>query len=62
MSLSIGFPHPSAITIGGKSTATIDALSESTSGTSALALGKDEEGMSLKCEPVAAHLPRIKSR
>ncbi|WP_460139720.1 hypothetical protein [Pseudomonas sp. S2_E01] len=44
MSLSIGFPHPSAITIGGKSTATIDALSESTSGTSALALGKDEEG------------------
>lgn len=44
MSISIGFPNPSAITIGGKSTATVDALSESTSGAAALALGTEEEG------------------
>lgn len=44
MSISIGFPNPSAITIGGKSTATVDALSESTSGAAGLALGTEEEG------------------
>lgn len=44
MSFSIGFPNAGAITIGGKSTAAINALSESTSQASAQALGSEEEG------------------
>ncbi|AKV07859.1 MULTISPECIES: hypothetical protein [Pseudomonas] len=42
MSFSVGFPNAGAITIGGKSTATINALSESTSEASAPALGNEE--------------------
>ncbi|MCP1500940.1 hypothetical protein J2Y86_005647 [Pseudomonas migulae] len=42
MSFSVGFPNAGAITIGGKSTATINALSESTSEASALALGTED--------------------
>jgi len=48
MSFSIGFPNAGAITIGGKSTATIKALSESTSEASTLALGTEEEGGATK--------------
>ncbi|MHC8321266.1 hypothetical protein ACYZT4_11285 [Pseudomonas sp. GB2N2] len=43
MSFSVGFPNAGAVTIGGKSTATINALSESTSEASKLALGNDDE-------------------
>ncbi|MCU1760048.1 hypothetical protein NTD84_10035 [Pseudomonas sp. 14P_8.1_Bac3] len=43
MSFSVGFPNAGGITIGGKSTATINALSESTSDASTLALGGEEE-------------------
>lgn len=42
MSFSVGFPNAGAITIGGKSAATINALSESTSEASTLALGNEE--------------------
>lgn len=42
MSFSVGFPNAGAITIGGKSTATINALSESTSEASTLALGNED--------------------
>lgn len=48
MSFSIGFPNAGAITIGGKSTATINALSESTSEASTQALGTQEEGGATK--------------
>jgi len=48
MSFSIGFPNAGAITIGGQSTATIKALSESTSEASTLALGTEEEGGATK--------------
>ncbi|KAE9642354.1 hypothetical protein EJA70_19115 [Pseudomonas sp. PB103] len=41
MSLSVGFPNASAITIGGKSTATIDALNEATAQTSTPLTGKE---------------------
>lgn len=44
MSFSVGFPNAGAITIGGKSTATISALSEATSEASTLASGKEDEG------------------
>ena len=44
MSFSVGFPNAGAITIGGKSTATIKALSESSEQASALALGDEKEG------------------
>jgi hypothetical protein len=44
MSFSIGFPNAGAITIAGKSTATINALSESTSEASTLVLGTEDEG------------------
>jgi capsule polysaccharide export protein KpsE/RkpR len=42
MSLSVGFPNASAITIGGKSTATVNALSDATAETSTQLLGKEE--------------------
>jgi hypothetical protein len=48
MSFSIGFPNAGAITIGGKSTAVINTLSESTSEASTLALGAEEEGGATK--------------
>lgn len=48
MSFSVGFPNAGAITIGGKSTATINALSESTTEASTLALGSEEEGDATK--------------
>ncbi|WP_285419998.1 hypothetical protein [Pseudomonas sp. efr-133-TYG-5] len=41
MSLTVGFPNPGAVTIGGKSTATVDALSEAGAEASSKALGKD---------------------
>jgi len=44
MSFSVGFPSAGAITIGGKSTATINALSKSTSEASTLALGSEDDG------------------
>ncbi|MHC8367602.1 hypothetical protein ACYZT9_17525 [Pseudomonas sp. ZT5P21] len=44
MSFSVGFPNAGAITVGGKSTATISTVSESTSEASTLALGNEEEG------------------
>ncbi|MHC8407948.1 MULTISPECIES: hypothetical protein [unclassified Pseudomonas] len=44
MSFSVGFPNPAAVTIGGKSTATINALNESADQTSALVLGEEKEG------------------
>lgn len=43
MSLSVGFPNASAVTIGGKSAATINALSDATAEASAQSLG-DKEG------------------
>ncbi|MGX1185090.1 type IV secretory pathway TrbL component [Pseudomonas sp. F-14 TE3623] len=42
MSFTVGFPNAAAITIAGKSPATINALSEATSDASAQALGKEE--------------------
>ncbi|MHC8285435.1 hypothetical protein ACYZUD_01045 [Pseudomonas sp. XS1P51] len=42
MSFAVGFPNAGAITIGGKSTTTINALSESTSETSTQLLGEKE--------------------
>lgn len=42
MSFTVGFANASAITIGGKSVATINALSDSTSDTSTQALGQEK--------------------
>ena len=42
MSFSVGFPSAGAVTIGGKAPATINALSESTSETSSVLVGKEE--------------------
>ncbi|KNH27166.1 hypothetical protein ACS77_13525 [Pseudomonas syringae] len=42
MSFTIGFPNAGAITIAGKSPATVNALSEATSDASAQALGEEE--------------------
>lgn len=42
MSFAIGFPNAGTVTIGGKSTATINALNESTSETSTQLLGEKE--------------------
>ena len=42
MSFTVGFPNAAAITIAGKSPATINALSEATSDASAQALGEEE--------------------
>ena len=42
MSFAIGFPNAGAVTIGGKSTATINALNESTSETSTQLLSEKE--------------------
>ncbi|EJM68883.1 hypothetical protein PMI30_01334 [Pseudomonas sp. GM50] len=42
MSFTVGFPNAGAITIAGKSPATINALSEATSDASAQALGEEE--------------------
>jgi hypothetical protein len=44
MSISVGFPAAGAITINGKSPATIDALSQGAADSAAQALGIDEEG------------------
>lgn len=44
MSFSIGFSSAAAIAINGKSTATLDALSEATADTASRALGTDEQG------------------
>lgn len=44
MSFSVGFPNAGAITLGSKSAAAINALNESTSESSTLALGTEEEG------------------
>lgn len=41
MSLTIGLPNPGAVTIGGKTAATINALSEANEHAAAEALGKD---------------------
>lgn len=43
MSFTVGFPNAGAITIAGKSPATINALSEATSDASAQALGTETE-------------------
>ncbi|MBX9409206.1 hypothetical protein K5E40_26450 [Pseudomonas baetica] len=42
MSLTVGFSNPAAVTIGGKSAATINALSEASEEAATEALGKDE--------------------
>jgi hypothetical protein len=42
MSFTVGFPNAGAITIAGKSPATINALSEATSDASAQSLGEEE--------------------
>lgn len=42
MSFTVGFPNAAAVTIGGKSSATINALSGSTSDASTQILGKDD--------------------
>ncbi|MGF0237203.1 hypothetical protein ACQR3P_30420 [Rhodococcus sp. IEGM1300] len=42
MSFTVGFPNAAAVTIGGKSSATINALSDSTSDASTQILGKDD--------------------
>ncbi|AIC19192.1 MULTISPECIES: hypothetical protein [Pseudomonas] len=44
MSISVGFPAAGAITINGKSPATIDALSQGAADNAAQALGLDEDG------------------
>ncbi|WDG54230.1 hypothetical protein PUP76_00225 [Pseudomonas chlororaphis] len=44
MSISVGFPAAGAITINGKSPATIEALSQGAADSAAQALGIDEEG------------------
>ncbi|UVE47677.1 hypothetical protein [Pseudomonas chlororaphis] len=44
MSISVGFPAAGAITINGKSPATIDALSQDAADNAAQALGLDEDG------------------
>lgn len=44
MSLSVGFPNASAVTIGGKSSETINTLSQSTAEASTLALGGEDKG------------------
>ncbi|MGY4816313.1 hypothetical protein ACVNP3_10270 [Pseudomonas chlororaphis subsp. piscium] len=44
MSISVGFPAAGAITINGKSPATIDALSQGAADNAAQALGVDEDG------------------
>ncbi|EPL03957.1 hypothetical protein [Pseudomonas sp. CF161] len=44
MSFSVGFPSAGAITINGKSPATIDALSKATADTASQVLGTDDEG------------------
>ncbi|PXX60753.1 hypothetical protein SAMN05660489_04319 [Pseudomonas sp. LAMO17WK12:I10] len=44
MSISVGFPAAGAITINGKSPATIEALSQGVADSAAQALGIDEEG------------------
>ena len=44
MSFSVGFPNASAITIGGKSAATINTLSDATAEASSLVLGNEDEG------------------
>ncbi|MFJ7315897.1 hypothetical protein ACIQVE_24670 [Pseudomonas sp. NPDC098747] len=43
MSLTIGFSNPTAVTIGGKTAATINALSEAEAQASAEALGTEKE-------------------
>jgi len=43
MSLTIGFSHPGAVTIGGKTAATINAINEAEADASAEALGTEEE-------------------
>ncbi|MFW9080099.1 hypothetical protein ACOI9X_12595 [Pseudomonas sp. P2757] len=42
MSLTVGFPHPNTITIGGKTPAAIDALNEAAAKESDQLLGKEE--------------------
>ncbi|UUT23995.1 hypothetical protein [Pseudomonas sp. T8] len=44
MSISVGFPAAGAITINGKSPATIDALSQGAADNAAQTLGLDEDG------------------
>ncbi|AUG40239.1 hypothetical protein CXP47_10235 [Pseudomonas chlororaphis] len=44
MSISVGFPAAGAITINGKSPATIDALSQGAADNASQALGLDEDG------------------
>ncbi|WDH55327.1 hypothetical protein PUP75_11210 [Pseudomonas chlororaphis] len=44
MSISVGFPAAGAITINGKSPATIEALSQGAADSAAQAVGIDEEG------------------
>ncbi|MCF4997385.1 hypothetical protein GIW70_23990 [Pseudomonas syringae] len=43
MSLTIGFPNASAVTIGGKSTSTVDALSDAAAETASQSLGENEK-------------------
>ncbi|MFJ2540020.1 MULTISPECIES: hypothetical protein [unclassified Pseudomonas] len=44
MSLTVGFSNPAAVTIGGKTAATINSLSEASEGATAEAMGKKDEG------------------
>jgi len=43
MSLTIGFANPGAVTIGGRSTATVDALNDATEEASTEALGTEKD-------------------